>query len=177
MRITAKLVAHTPGNAKLTMNVNGDLTDGYLTDYRGTLEVEVAILPCVPVFFSPTLVSQTSGRKPWATPRRRRGRASELIDRCLAGSSDGVAVHQVCSSRAARDRQSLSQVASHGFRAIAHDRRGHRRSSQPWDGNDPDTYADDLAELIEALDLRDVGLTPQLATARFTPLGYRIDRG
>jgi non-heme chloroperoxidase len=50
----------------------------------------------------------------------------------------------------------LFHVASNGFRAIAHDRRGHGRSSQPWDGNDLDTYADDLAELIEALDLRDV---------------------
>src|SRR5205807_8866033 len=45
-------------------------------------------------------------------------------------------------------------VASNGFRAIAHDRRGHGRSSQPWSGNEMDTYADDLAELIEALDLR-----------------------
>jgi hypothetical protein len=42
--------------------------------------------------------------------------------------------------------------------------------------HDLDTYADDLAELIEALDLHDVGLTPPLARARFTPLGYRIDR-
>ncbi len=47
-------------------------------------------------------------------------------------------------------------VASNGFRAIAHDRRGHGRSSQPWTGNDMDTYADDLAQLIETLDLRDV---------------------
>jgi non-heme chloroperoxidase len=46
-------------------------------------------------------------------------------------------------------------VASNGFRAIAHDRRGHGRSSQPWAGNEMDTYADDLAELIEALDLQD----------------------
>jgi non-heme chloroperoxidase len=45
-------------------------------------------------------------------------------------------------------------LASHGFRAIAHDRRGHGRSSQPWDGNDMDTYADDLAALTEALDLK-----------------------
>src|SRR5476651_1338537 len=50
----------------------------------------------------------------------------------------------------------LFHVASNGLRAIAHDRRGHGRSSQPWDGNNLDTYADDLAELIEALDLRDV---------------------
>jgi non-heme chloroperoxidase len=46
-------------------------------------------------------------------------------------------------------------VASHGFRAVAHDRRGGGRSGQPWNGNDLDTYADDLAELIEALDLHD----------------------
>jgi non-heme chloroperoxidase len=46
-------------------------------------------------------------------------------------------------------------LASNGFRAIAHDRRGHGRSSQPWDGNDMDTYADDLAALIESLDLAD----------------------
>lgn len=47
-------------------------------------------------------------------------------------------------------------LASNGFRVITHDRRGHGRSSQPWDGNDMDTYADDLAQLIEALDLRDI---------------------
>src|SRR5512139_2441120 len=45
--------------------------------------------------------------------------------------------------------------ASRGFRCIAHDRRGHGRSDQPWDGNDMDTYADDLAELTAALDLKD----------------------
>src|SRR4051794_34170783 len=47
-------------------------------------------------------------------------------------------------------------VASNGFRAIAHDRRGHGRSGQSWAGNDMDTYADDLAELVETLDLNDV---------------------
>jgi non-heme chloroperoxidase len=46
-------------------------------------------------------------------------------------------------------------LASHGYRCIGHDRRGHGRSSQPWTGNDMDTYADDLAELVEALDLKD----------------------
>lgn len=45
-------------------------------------------------------------------------------------------------------------LASHGYRVIAHDRRGHGRSSQPFEGNDMDTYADDLAELITALDLQ-----------------------
>jgi len=49
-------------------------------------------------------------------------------------------------------------LASNGFRVITHDRRGHGRSSQPWDGNDMDHYADDLAQLIEKLDLRDISL-------------------
>jgi non-heme chloroperoxidase len=46
-------------------------------------------------------------------------------------------------------------LASRGYRCIAHDRRGHGRSGQPWNGNDMDTYADDLAALVETLDLRD----------------------
>ena len=45
-------------------------------------------------------------------------------------------------------------LAQQGFRVVAHDRRGHGRSSQPWDGNDMDHYADDLAELFAKLDLR-----------------------
>ena len=45
-------------------------------------------------------------------------------------------------------------LADRGYRCIAHDRRGHGRSSQPWNGNDMDTYADDLAALTEALDLK-----------------------
>jgi non-heme chloroperoxidase len=45
-------------------------------------------------------------------------------------------------------------LASRGYRCIAHDRRGHGRSSQPWSGNDMDTYADDLAKVAEALDLK-----------------------
>ena len=49
-------------------------------------------------------------------------------------------------------------LASLGYRCIAHDRRGHGRSSQPWHGNDMDTYADDLSQLIEALDLKDAVL-------------------
>jgi non-heme chloroperoxidase len=52
----------------------------------------------------------------------------------------------------------MAVVAGNGFRAVGHDRRGHGRSSQPWDGNDMDTYADDLAALIEQLDLRDAVL-------------------
>ena len=46
-------------------------------------------------------------------------------------------------------------LAERGYRCIAHDRRGHGHSSQPWDGNEMNTYADDLAALVEALDLED----------------------
>lgn len=54
--------------------------------------------------------------------------------------------------------EQLLFFASNGYRAIAHDRRGHGRSSQTWDGNDMDTYADDLASLIERLELEKVML-------------------
>jgi non-heme chloroperoxidase len=46
-------------------------------------------------------------------------------------------------------------LAEHGYRCIAHDRRGHGRSGQPWDGNEMDTYADDLASVVNALNLKD----------------------
>jgi non-heme chloroperoxidase len=49
-------------------------------------------------------------------------------------------------------------LASKGYRVVAHDRRGHGRSSQPWEGNDMDHYADDLATVIDTLDLKDVTL-------------------
>jgi non-heme chloroperoxidase len=49
-------------------------------------------------------------------------------------------------------------LASNGYRVVAHDRRGHGRSTQTWDGNEMDTYADDLAAVVDALDLRDAGL-------------------
>ena len=48
----------------------------------------------------------------------------------------------------------MQYFGEHGFRCIAHDRRGHGRSTQTWNGNDMDTYADDLMTLVEALDLK-----------------------
>jgi len=45
-------------------------------------------------------------------------------------------------------------LSSHGYRCVCHDRRGHGRSSQPWDGNDMDTYVDDLAQLVEHLEIK-----------------------
>jgi non-heme chloroperoxidase len=50
----------------------------------------------------------------------------------------------------------MNFLGRHGLRVIAHDRRGHGRSGQSWEGNEMDTYADDLAQLFEALDLKDV---------------------
>ena len=50
----------------------------------------------------------------------------------------------------------MTFLADHGYRCIAHDRRGHGRSGQPWNGNNMDTFADDLAAIVEALDLHDV---------------------
>ena len=52
----------------------------------------------------------------------------------------------------------MFHLASHGFRVIAHDRRGHGRSSQPWDNNHMDQYADDLAQLLAHLDVKDAVL-------------------
>jgi non-heme chloroperoxidase len=49
-------------------------------------------------------------------------------------------------------------LASHGYRVVAHDRRGHGRSSQPWNGHDMDTYADDLAQLMDTLNLNNATL-------------------
>src|SRR5262245_38553673 len=52
----------------------------------------------------------------------------------------------------------MFHLASNGFRCIAHDRRGHGRSNQPWDGNHMDQYADDLAELLDKLDVKNAVL-------------------
>ncbi len=57
-------------------------------------------------------------------------------------------------SRADACEDQMVFLGAHGYRCIAHDRRGHGRSSQPWNGNEMDTYADDLAALVEALDLK-----------------------
>ena len=62
-----------------------------------------------------------------------------------------------------------------GFRVIAHDRRGHGRSSQTWDGNDMDTYADDLAVLTEKLDLKEAIHVGHSRRRRSSPL-YRPAR-
>lgn len=69
-------------------------------------------------------------------------------------------------------------LASHGYRCIAHDRRGHGRSSQPWHGNEMYTYADDLAELFDALDLKDAVMIGHSAGGKehFLPTEIGIGR-
>jgi len=69
----------------------------------------------------------------------------------------GVCAHGWPRAADAGDAQMMFR-GTRGYRVIAHDRRGHGRSSQPWFGNDMDTYADDLADLIQILDLRDAVL-------------------
>ncbi len=77
---------------------------------------------------------------------------AEIYFRDWGSGQPVVFSHGWALSADAWDNQMLC-LASEGFRCIAFDRRGHGRSSQPWDGNEMDTYADDLAELMMALDL------------------------
>ena len=65
-------------------------------------------------------------------------------------------------------------LASNGYRCIAHDRRGHGRSSQPWRGNEMDTDADDLSELIETLDLK-AAVPPLMLKTAAHPGGLPIE--
>jgi len=74
------------------------------------------------------------------------------------GSGQPVVFSHGCPLNADAWENQMVFLASKGYRCIAHDRRGHGRSSQPWNGNDMDTYADDLSELIEILDLNNITL-------------------
>ena len=67
-------------------------------------------------------------------------------------------------------------LGERGYSVIAHDRRGHGRSGQTWDGNDMDTYADDLAELIDELDLKDIILVGHSTAAARSPSTAPVGR-
>ena len=96
------------------------------------------------------LLTENPRRPRWDTSLRRTERRSST--RTGARGSPVVFSHGWPLNADVWDPQLLF-MASNGFRAVAHDRRGHGRSSQPWDGNTMDDYADDLAAVIETLDL------------------------
>jgi len=94
---------------------------------------------------------------PFITASRANSERSEIFYKDWGTGQPVVFSHGWPLNADAWDDQ-LNAVAANGYRAIAHDRRGHGRSSQTWTGNDLDTYADDLADLFEALDLRNAVL-------------------
>ena len=90
---------------------------------------------------------------PYVTVGEENGKAIELYYKDRGSGQPVVFSHGWPLSADAFEDQ-MFFLASRGYRCVAHDRRGHGRSSQPWDGNDMDTYADDLAELIKKLNLK-----------------------
>ena len=106
--------------------------------------------------FQPKSTQATQRRNFNAIPYCREGKFKdiEIYYKDWGGGQPVVFSHGWPLSADAWEDQ-MFYLASRGYRCIAHDRRGHGRSSQPWSGNEMDTYADDLAKLVEALDLKD----------------------
>ncbi len=124
----------------------------------GAASLAAATVPASELFAATPVVSSNHPKKPsrsMSTITTKDGTQIYFKD---WGPKDGAIVtfsHGWPLSADAWDAQ-MFFLASHGYRCIAHDRRGHGRSSQPWDGNNMDQYADDLAELFQKLDLKNV---------------------
>src|SRR5215471_11678887 len=99
--------------------------------------------------------SRNARRQPMSTIKTKDG--TEIYYKDWGSGRPVVFSHGWPLSADAWDAQMIF-LGQHGYRVIAHDRRGHGRSDQPWNGNDMDTYADDLAALMDALNLRDAML-------------------
>src|SRR5215471_10631817 len=101
-----------------------------------------------------TSTSSFASAKEQSTNRIRTADGTELYYKDWGSGPTVVFSHGWPLSADAWDAQMLF-LGQQGYRVIAHDRRGHGRSDQPWNGNNMDTYADDVAALFEKLDLRD----------------------
>src|SRR5712672_1784770 len=128
------------------------------TSRRGVLLAGAGIAALPPIIAA----AGGASSQPSATPHRQGARTMSTIttkDGTEIYYNDWGSGHPVVFSHgwplsADAFEDQMFFLALHGYRVIAHDRRGHGRSSQPWTGNDMDTYADDLAELTEKLDLK-----------------------
>lgn len=118
----------------------------------GTVAVAAA-LPAATMVSAPAGASMKSAKAPSSTVTMADGTSIFVKD---WGSGQPVVFSHGWPLTADAWDDQMMFMAENGFRAIAHDRRGHGRSSQPWHGNNMDQYADDLAAVIEALDLKDI---------------------
>src|SRR4051812_14813293 len=146
---------------------NGSI-DTSLTSRRGLLLAAMALAAqataCSRTLTSPISSSSSSPTNSSSTTHTKQGKRSmptiktkdgtEIYYKDWGSGQPIVFSHGWPLSSDAFEDQ-MFYLATKGYRCIAHDRRGHGRSSQPWQGNDLDTYADDLAELAKTLDLKD----------------------
>jgi len=140
----------------------GDPTNNFLTSRRGLLVASGSLAAALSI---PTIARAETTKSSTTSPSKASHKGNDPMT--MATMKDGTKIyykdwgtgpvvtfsHGWPLSADAWDAQMLF-LADHGYRVIAHDRRGHGRSDQTWTGNDMDTYADDLATLLETLNIR-----------------------